>query len=628
MKTENLFERLIVVKRSGQRVTFNDYKIAIAIKKAFDTVYLNNVENKINKVYKEVLEKIEIDYEERKTINVENIQDLIEEKLKKTDPKVHLAFNNYRNKRAASRKIFESKKQHKLIKAIEKIVDNENCLIENTLKTKDILNNCGKTIINEYIKVYLMDNRTLKAHEEGTIHLHNLSSYALGQLSKTHLIYNHYLNNDYSNNFLIKARQEISDEINIPSIDNLFETYFLKTFKKYYQEYLNDYLNIFGLINYLDIKKINETIEKENIFLNKSIFKQYIYSDQVQRLFEEAYKKSLFKTKKNTSNKIKNLLKTLNYDLKTSISFGLNTSKVGDIINNIILKTLKENNFNNLNIIFKLNINNLESIYNYLKLKEEIKLNFNNNEYFSDGAKIFEENIQSVGRMVIATTSINMSRLGLKNQNQLKSFWLDLDKVLELVKNNLLNSFETLGNKTKENYNFLFNKNILEDDKLELGQKIRKVIKNGVLMIGLIGLKECVSFLEKDEAKQYQLTKQILNYLNKQANVFTEETKINFAVFEPLDIEARKKLNSLDRAIYGKIIPKEKYDLISNLKIIKKDYKKIAEIQNLWTGGNFVQININKNISLTNFEKLIKKIVIAQINFCSISMKGGSSSEY
>ncbi len=626
MKIENLFDRLIVVKRSGQRVTFNDYKIAIAIKKAFDTVYLNNVENKINKVYKDVLEKIEIEYKDRKTINVENIQDLIEEKLKKTDSKVYLAFNSYRNKRAASRKIFESKKQHKFIKTIEKIVDNENCLIENTLKTKDILNNCGEIIINEYIKVYLMDNRTLKAHEEGTIHLHNLNSYVLGQLSKTHLIYNHYLDNDCYSNFLTKARQEISDEINLPSIDYLFEIYFLKTFKRYYQEYLNDYLKIFGLINYLDINKINETIEKENIFLNKSIFKQYIYSKQVQRLFEEAYNKSLFKTKKNVSNKIKNLLKALNHDIKTSISFGLNTSKIGENINNIIFKILKENNFNNLNIIFKLNINNLENIYNFLKLKKEIKLNFNSNEYFSDGARIFEEDVQSIGRMVIATTSINMSRLGLKNQ--LKSFWLDLDKVLELVKNNLLNSFETLGNKTKENYNFLFNKNILEDDKLEPGQKIRKVIKNGVLMIGLIGLKECVCFLEKDEVKQYQLTKQILNYINKQANIWTEETKINFAVFEPLDIKARKRLNSLDRAIYGNDIPKEKYDLISNLKVIKKDYKKSAEIQHLWTGGNFIQININKNISLANFKKLIKEIAEAQINFCSITMKGGNSSEY
>ena len=35
----DVFEEIIVVKRSGQRVNFDGTKIAVAIKKAFDQVY-------------------------------------------------------------------------------------------------------------------------------------------------------------------------------------------------------------------------------------------------------------------------------------------------------------------------------------------------------------------------------------------------------------------------------------------------------------------------------------------------------------------------------------------------------------------------------------------------------------
>ena len=66
---------LVVVKRSGQRVDFNSNKIALAIKKAFDQTNIENKEKKINIIYEDVLQYINATYEERKTINVEDIQD-------------------------------------------------------------------------------------------------------------------------------------------------------------------------------------------------------------------------------------------------------------------------------------------------------------------------------------------------------------------------------------------------------------------------------------------------------------------------------------------------------------------------------------------------------------------------
>ena len=80
---KEFFDDIVVVKRSGQRVGFNETKVALAVKKGFDSVYEDYDEKDVNKVKEKVLDKIEKDYKDRKTIGVENIQDIIEEVLKK-----------------------------------------------------------------------------------------------------------------------------------------------------------------------------------------------------------------------------------------------------------------------------------------------------------------------------------------------------------------------------------------------------------------------------------------------------------------------------------------------------------------------------------------------------------------
>ena len=59
---EDVFKDIVVVKRSGQRVPFNGTKIAIAIKKGFDSVYEHYDEKVVNKIYEKVLKEIAKDY--------------------------------------------------------------------------------------------------------------------------------------------------------------------------------------------------------------------------------------------------------------------------------------------------------------------------------------------------------------------------------------------------------------------------------------------------------------------------------------------------------------------------------------------------------------------------------------
>ena len=105
-----VLENLVVVKRSGQRVDFNASKIAIAVKKAFDAVYGEADEKQVYSVFEKVLKYINTNYKDRKTINVEDIQDIIESTLKDAGfERVFLTFQDYRQKRAASRKVFNEK---------------------------------------------------------------------------------------------------------------------------------------------------------------------------------------------------------------------------------------------------------------------------------------------------------------------------------------------------------------------------------------------------------------------------------------------------------------------------------------------------------------------------------------
>ena len=639
---KDVFDELIVVKRSGQRVNFNSYKIAVAIKNAFDSIYENSEETKINKIYENVLKHIEINYVNRKTINVEDIQDIIESKLKESNFKdVYNAFSEYRKKRAASRKIFTQKQQHKFLKAIEKINDDNILLTDNSCKIKDIVNNYGLTVVNEITKSYIIDNKFLREHDEGNIYINDMCDFSLGRLSNTHIDLSNFLENNSFENVVYKLKElsaEISGEINVPSLDKLLENYSIKKFKSLYIEYLSNYLKVSGFDKYINLKKIIELINKEkDITFDMSNYSIYMLSEQVLNIFDSAYKDAYEKCKSDLYYNLKKMFEELSiFNKPYSFSLGTNDSYIGNCINKILLEVLNElGRLNNIIIIFKLNEDNASYMSeicsliinnkNVMVSNNKASYNRGNNEveYFSDGVRIYENNNDDVssseGRMVVALTNINFARLGLEFENDnIKNFYNKLDFIIEIVKSELLLSFETIGNKNKDNYQFVFDHNIMSDDRLESGQKIRKIIKNGNLLIGLIGLNECVQLLEKDSTKQYELLKSILKFLNKKCTIFREETKLNFYLYEPYKSVASKELIALDKSIYGnrkELKNKCMYDLISNLPEIKNNYSLIGEIQKLVSGGSILEVKVNKNMTVNKLEELIFNIFDSDVGF-------------
>lgn len=651
---EQVLSDLVVVKRSGQRVSFNGTKIAIAIKKAFDNVDVDISLKKVNKVYEDVLCYIKNNYATRKTINVEDIQDIIETKLKENKfYDVYQAFSDYRIKRAASRKAFSIKQQHKFVRAIERIINENKSVIG---KPNDILLDFGKTISCEYTKAYVLDNKFVRAHDDGSIYIHNLDYFNLGNLSSTHLKFDNVINNNFPLDLIqmaINAKSEIDGEITLSKFDYILVPELISKFKGELKNAIEAYLNIEGFCEYVDVSKIEELIDKENTLnINIGVFDSILLNKRVRELIVLAYNASYKKTIEWLSAGIKQLLLHLNNNFqenkKYSISLGTNDSYEGNLINNCYVKQLLEVDYlENLTTIFKIRKNNNMELYNKIvetiESGKNVALSFiessynddaeNEVEYFSNGRRIFENELydsrSSIGRMIVASVSVNMGRLGFEYKNKnLKDFYLEFDGMLELAKNVLLSIFENMGNKYKENYRFVFNNNILDDDKLENGQKIRKILKKGALNIELVGLFECVINLEEDLEKQKELLLKILKFANEKVSKFIDESRLNFILSETSKSRPLKKLMDLDKAIYGikkGVSDKPNYSRIDRLfnykDDINNDFKYIGKYQKMLSGGCLIEIELPKNISCNKISDMINLAIDSDIGFLKIMVK-------
>jgi ribonucleoside-triphosphate reductase len=211
---ENMLENLKVVKRNGRKVNFDTTKVAIAIKKGFDGI--NRIEEDeekyttkdIQKIYQNVIKKIVKDYKDKDKIKIEEIQDLIEETLKKYKYEdVYTSFSQYRERRAQSRKLFsDEKKMHKFLKsleglglksALEEDAKRENANIDGNSAMGTMLQ-YGSTVSKEFAKSYLMKNKFSELHEEGDIHIHDMDFLAMGTTTCMQIDLNKLFKNGFS----------------------------------------------------------------------------------------------------------------------------------------------------------------------------------------------------------------------------------------------------------------------------------------------------------------------------------------------------------------------------------------------------------------------------------------------
>jgi len=377
---EELLESIKVVKRNGSKVDFNGTKIAMAIKKGFDSIKIVNEMDEevvkynstdIQKVYQDVVETIKKDYSDKERIKIEEIQDIIEETLKKDGYEdVYESFSDYRERRAQSREAFtENKRSHKFLKTLEGLAlknaseddaKRENGNIDGNSAMGTMLQ-FGSNVSKEFSKTYLMKKKFADAHDEGAIHIHDMDFEAMGtttcmQIDLDKLFKNGFSTghghlrepNDimsYSALAAIAIQSNQNDQHggqSIPAFDYYLAPGVLKTFKKQVKTAIKDFVDLEDLNDFINMNVLEKEINKiTTIDIDETYFEKfYKDSELLRRMFKLAVEKSLEKTDKRTYQAMEAFVHNLNTMHSragaqvpfSSINFGTDISSEGRMI--------------------------------------------------------------------------------------------------------------------------------------------------------------------------------------------------------------------------------------------------------------------------------------------------------
>ncbi len=408
-------EDVIVIKRNGKKVSFDPTKIALSIKKGFDSVEVDSedkvVERKyttadVQKVYQAVLKRLEKLTKETDKFKIEEIQDLIEEELsKKGYDDVYKSFSEYRDRRNASRKLFfEDNKTHKFLKSLENLglksaneedSKRENANIDGNSPMGTMLQ-YGATVSKEFAKAYLMKPEYATMHDNGTIHIHDMDFLAMGtttccQIDLAKLFKNGF---DTGHGF-IRPPQDITSygalaaiviQSNqndqhggqaIPALDYYLAPGVLKTFKKQFKQTIYDFLDLDGFLPVINMDRIIREIDKcDSIELSLEDFSDFQKgSDRIKEIFTNSYEKALQKTNRATEQTMESFVHNLNTMHSragaqvpfSSVNFGTDTSPEGRMVIKNFLLAVDRGLGNGETPIFPVSIFKVKEGVNYNK---------------------------------------------------------------------------------------------------------------------------------------------------------------------------------------------------------------------------------------------------------------------
>lgn len=415
VEVSDKLEQLMVIKRNGKKVPFDETKIALAIKKGFDSVSVDNGEDEklrkydskdIQKVYQAVLKKIEKAAKETDKFQIEQIQDFIEEELSlKGYEDVYKSFSEYRERRAQSRQsFFDDKKTHKFLKSLENLglksaneedAKRENANIDGNSPMGTMLQ-YGSTVSREFAKAYLMKPEFARMHDEGEIHIHDMDFLAMGTTTCCQIDLSRLFKNGFDTGHgYVRPPQDISTYSSlaaiviqanqndqhggqsIPALDYYLAPGVLKTFKKQFKQTIYDFLDLDGFIGVINIDRIIREIDKiESVDVNLEEFSDYQKgSNRVKEIFKLASEKALQKTDRATQQAMEAFVHNLNTMHSragaqvpfSSVNFGTDISPEGRMVTKNLLLATDRGLGNGETPIFPVSIFKVKEGVNYNK---------------------------------------------------------------------------------------------------------------------------------------------------------------------------------------------------------------------------------------------------------------------
>lgn len=560
-----------IVKRDGHIVEYNSDKIRTAIGKA------NNEVRGKEKATKEEIEEIIRYIEElnKKRILVEDIQDIIEEKLMEFD-KYQLAkkYITYRYTRELVRKANTTDQTIKeLIEGENEYWNNENSNKNATVVTtqRDYLAGITSTDIT---RRFLLPEEIVKAHDEGIIHFHDADYFAQNALHNCELInLDDMLQNGTTiNGVMIEKPHRFITAATIATQIILAVTsssyggatvslshlapFVRDSYNKYYKKYKDRKLKEADCKKFAmeDTKKeVSDGVQTFNYQVNSMTntngqapflsVNMYLgeteeYKEELAMIIEEFLKQRIlgFKNKKGVyiTPAFPKLLYILEEDnmhedskywYLTELAAKCTAKRmVPDYISEKVMKELKKNEYGDgecypcmgcrsfLTPDRTLSTGNIAKAKNYVEGK---------GKYY--------------GRFNQGVVTINLPDVALSSKKDIDMFWKIFDERLELCHKALQIRHKRLSNVTSDVAPILWQDGALA--RLEPGESIHELLHHGysTISLGYAGLYECVKYMtghsHTDNGEGKELGLQIMQHLNDATKKWKEEEDIDYSVY-------------------------------------------------------------------------------------------------
>ena len=603
--------QIYIIKRDGRKEVFNKQKIINAAKKAFLAVDGTLTKAGVKKIRRIGSEIEQIAMRKPTPLTVEEIQDMVEEFLMRTDRKdVARAYIVYRNKRSAERS-----KNTQLMKVIEEKlmasdVQNQNANVdEHSFGGR--MGEARNELMKDYALNYIMSDMSRNNHLNNEVYVHDLDSYAVGMHNCLTVPFDDLLAKGFNTRqtdvrsaqsintafqlvaviFQLQSLQQFGG-VSASHIDWTMVPYVRKSFRKHYTDGLK----------YIEGKELN-ILEIETPITEMSIEDEYYKKNE--RVYQYAWDKTYREASQAAEGMYHNLntlqSRSGNQLPFTSINYGTCTLPEGRMITEVLLNgSLKGVGKLRKTAIFPCGIfqcmkgvnreegdpnydlyklalkSTAKRLYpNYANVDWSVNAGYDKNDpktYVStmgcrtyNGYDINGLGFLKDGRGNIAPVTIIMPTLAMESKLRWQEDTATIDSTLEEVFLEMLDyKIYQARDMLIERYNWICKQNpasakFMYENGLMAGydgKTIESAMKHGTLVIGQLGLAETLQILiGKDHTtpEGMELAKRIEQLFNDRCKEFKQKYKLNFGVYytpaENLCHTAMKKF----RAKYGNI---------------------------------------------------------------------------
>ena len=595
-----------VVKRDGRVVDFNNQKIVAAILKAMDVtdsgediVLAAQIADYISKLDKE-------------DMSVEEIQDCVEMELMKSPRKeVAKKYIAYRNKRSIARNAKSNEIFQEIIDAQANDITRENANM-NADTPAGMMMKFASESTKTYVDNCLLSEDVREAVQNGYIHIHDKDYYPTKSLTciqhPLDLILEHGFKAGHGESRPAKrietaavlaciSMETVQNEMHGGQAIPAFDFYLAPFVRLTYQEELRKIGSYDGKdYSYLYDRKIDDYLRRDLVGIQgDERVVQHAINSTVNRVHQamEAFVHNMNTIHSRGGNQV----------VFSSINYGTDTSAEGRCIIREILNTTYEGVGNGSTAIFpiqiwkkKRGVSYLPEDPNYDLYKFACKVtarrffpNFLNLDasynqdpaWKADDPKRYYHEVAtmgcrtrvygnkfgpqtSIGRGNLSFTTINIVRIALEcmgiedEQERIGRFFEKLDWALDIAAKQLNERFNFQKTALKKQFPLLMNGLWMGSEKLEPCDTIEKVMNQGTLSIGFIGLAETLIALigkhhgESPEAQELGL--RIIRHMSEKVNGFADTYRHNFTFFATPAEGLAGRFTKMDRKKFG-VIP-------------------------------------------------------------------------